>query len=133
MVRTVEKKTAETHLFYLQGVVLPRKLHGLHRNKVSHVVSDPSVCESTGGEYLVFNFNLFRYHHGIWQAPMYPSKSPQRYEESLLLDGLEIVLHDALTKRSEMAKKGDRYGSQLTRSNISIHSSASLHSNVNMK
>ena len=64
---------------------------------------------------------------------MYHSKSPQRDEESLLLNRLEFVLRDALTKQSEMAKEGDRYGSRLTRSKISIHSLTSLHSKLNMK
>ena len=61
------------------------------------------------------------------------SKSPQYDEESLFLCGSEVVSCDALKKPSETAKEGSRYSSRLTRSKISIHSSASSRSKFEIK
>ena len=61
------------------------------------------------------------------------SKSPQRDEKSLFLCDFEVVLCEALTKPSEMAKEGSRYRLQLTWSKISIHSSASLRAKLDIK
>jgi len=92
------EKVVDTHLPCLERVVLLRNPHGLHRDEVSHVPSGSDICISTGGEYPVLNFNLLCYHHGIWQSTVYPSKLPQRDEESLLLDGLEFAIGETLTK-----------------------------------
>ena len=54
------------------------------------------------------------------------SEPPQHDEESLFLCGSEVMLCEALKKLSETAKEGSRYRLRLTRSRISIQSSASL-------
>jgi len=61
------------------------------------------------------------------------SKSPQRNEESLSLFDFEVVFCEALKKSSETAKEGSKYRSRLTRSKISIHSSASPRDKLDIK
>jgi len=55
----------DIHLPYRHEVVLLCNPQALHRDEVTHVCSTPDICKSTRGEHLVFNFNLFRYYHGI--------------------------------------------------------------------
>ena len=58
--------TIDAHLSYLLEVVLRCNPHGLHRDELPPVPSTPDIREATGGEYLVLDFDLFRYHHRIW-------------------------------------------------------------------
>jgi len=73
------------------------------------------------------------HYHGFWQPPMDSSKLPKRDEEKLFLRGPEVVHCDALKKPSETAKEGNGYRSRLTRSEISIHSSASTRSKLEIE
>ena len=122
------ENVGDAHLPYRHEVVLLCNSQGLHRDEVSHVRSAPDICESTRGEYLVFDFNLFRYDHGIWQSSIMSGKSPQGDEECLLLGGVEVVLRDALIKETICGGEEDKCESRLTWSNISTHNSASLRS-----
>jgi len=70
------------------------------------------------------------HYHGFLQPPMDSSKLPKRDEKKLFLRGPEAVHCDALKKPSETAKEGNGYRSRLTRSEISIHSSASTRSKL---
>ena len=59
------------------------------------------------------------------------SKSPQRDEESLFLRTFEFVLCETLMEPSETGE--ERCGSELTRSKISIHRSASSRARLEIK
>jgi hypothetical protein len=87
---------ANAHLSYLREVVLLCNPQGLHCDETPQVPSAPDICEATGGEYLIFDFDLLCYCYGIWQSSMTSGKSPQRDEESLFLGGCEVVFRDAL-------------------------------------
>ena len=64
---------------------------------------------------------------------MLSSKYPQQDKKNLFLRSFEVVLCEALTKPAETAKAESRYGSRLTRSRISIHSSASSRAKFEIK
>ena len=94
------ENVGDAHLPYRHEVVLLCNSPGLDRDEVSHVRSAPDVCESTRGEYLIFNFNLFRYDHGIWQSSIVSGKPSQGDKENLLLGGFEVLLRDALIRET---------------------------------
>jgi len=88
------------YLSYLTGVIQRRNVNpnGFHCDEFSQVLSASDICKSTGGEYLIVNFNLVRDNHGIGQSSMVARKPPQRDEEGLLLGRFEVVLRDALIR-----------------------------------